>query len=62
MTVNQNCTFCAHRDGRNVGESQILFFGDYDSSDGAGGLVLEDVTVFSEKNVWHRFYGNHQLH
>ena len=42
VTLNKNVTCCTHRDGRNVGESQILFLGDYDNYDSAGALVLED--------------------
>ena len=62
VTLNKNVTCCAHRDGRNAGESQILFLGDYDNRDGAGSLELEDGMVFSETGVWHRIDGSRLLH
>ena len=37
VTLNKDVTCAPHRDGRNGGPSQILFFGDYTG----GALVLE---------------------
>ena len=42
--------------------SHIIFFGEYDNSDGAGSLVLEDGRQFIEKGVWHSFDGSALLH
>ena len=63
-TLNKNLTCEAHRDARsNVGRlSHLIFFGEYDNSDGAGSLVLEDGRQFIEKGVWHSFDGSRLLH
>ena len=63
-TLNKNLTCEAHRDAKsNVGRlSHIIFFGEYDNSDGAGSLVLEDGRQFIEKGVWHSFDGSALLH
>ena len=57
VTLNHNVTCGAHRDGRNVGESQICFFGQYVG----GELCIEDGRAFSERGVWHRFDGSKLL-
>ena len=58
VTLNHQVTCAPHRDGRNVGESAILFFGEYTG----GELCIEDGRVFSERNVWHFFDGSKLLH
>ena len=58
VTLNHQVTCGAHRDGRNVGESHIIFFGTYEG----GELCLEDGRVLSERGVWHRFDGSRLLH
>ena len=64
VTLNKNLTCEPHRDARsNIGMlSHIMFFGEYDSADGAGSLVLEDGRQFIEKKVWHSFDGSALLH
>ena len=47
VKIYHNVTCAPHRDGRNVGESAILFFGDYTG----GELCREDGRVFSERHV-----------
>ena len=49
VTLNHNVTCAPHRDGRNLGESAILFFGDCTD----GELCIEDGRDLSERNVSH---------
>ena len=58
MTINKDVTCYPHKDSGNVGDSAILFLGDFIGGEMHG----EDGTVLSEKRVWHRFNGAEVLH
>ena len=58
ITINKDVTCYPHKDQGNVGDSAILFLGDFKG----GELLGEDGTVLSEKRVWHRFNGAEVLH
>lgn len=58
MTINKDVTCYPHKDNSNVGDSAILFLGDFSG----GELHAEDKTILSDKRVWHRFNGAEVLH
>lgn len=58
VTINKNVQCYPHRDGNNLGESVILFLGDFEG----GWLHLEDGRVFKEKLVWHAYNGAELTH
>ena len=58
ITINKDVTCYPHKDKGNVGDSAILFLGDFSG----GALHTEDGAVFSDKKVWHRFNGAEVLH
>ena len=62
LTLNgPNMIAAPHRDGKNAGdESHICFLADPEYT--GGELCLEDDTVLSERNTWHRFDGKRLLH
>ena len=47
-----------HKDRKNVGDSYIAFWGDYENG---GELVLEDGRVFSDKHVFHGPYNGAEI-
>ena len=47
-----------HKDRKNVGDSYIAFWGDYESG---GELVLDDGRVFSDKYVFHGPYNGAEI-
>ena len=51
----------AHRDKKNIGDSYICFWGDYDNSNNQGALCLEDGRVFSDKLVFHGAYNGAKI-
>ena len=51
LAVNHNVCCTPHRDGRNRGESRILFLGDFQGGD----LHFEDGTHFNETGRWFSF-------
>ena len=58
VTLNRNTVCQPHRDKKNVGESCIMFLGDFQG----GALLLEDGRRFEERGVWHRYDGSRLLH
>ena len=58
ITVNKDVTCYPHKDQGNVGDSAILYLGDFSG----GEMQAEDGTVLSDKRVWHRFNGAEVLH
>ena len=55
LAVNHNVTCTPHRDGRNRGESRILFLGDFVGGD----LHFEDGITFNETGRWLSFDPQH---
>ena len=55
LAVNHNVTCTPHRDGRNRGESRILFLGDFKGGD----LHFEDSITFNETGRWLSFDPQH---
>ena len=51
IQLNKNLVCTPHRDGKNQGESRILFLGDFEG----GELCLEGGGVHKETNVWFSF-------
>jgi len=51
----------AHRDKKNIGESYICFWGDYDNSNNQGALCLEDGRILSDKFVFHGPYNGAKI-
>ena len=58
VTLNRNTVCQPHRDKKNVGESAIIFMGDFQG----GALLLENGSRFEERGVWHRYDGSRLLH
>ena len=58
VTLNKNVECYPHRDKGNLGESVIMFLGEYTG----GELCLEDGRVFSERGVWHKYDGSKTTH
>ena len=58
VTLNRNTVCQPHRDKNNIGESAILFLGDFQG----GALLLENGSRFEERCVWHRYDGSRLLH
>ncbi len=58
VTLNRNTVCQPHRDKNNVGESAILFLGDFQG----GALLLENGSRFEERCVWLRYAGSRLLH
>ena len=58
ITINKDVTCHPHKDLLNVGDSAILFLGDFSG----GELHAEDGTILSQKRMWHRFNGAEVLH
>ena len=58
ITINKDVTCYPHKDQGNVGDSAILFLGDFSG----GALHTAHKVSFSEKRVWHRFNGAEVLH
>ena len=58
VTLNRNTVCKPHRDKKNVGESAIMFLGDFEG----GALLLEDGRRFEKRGVWHRYDGRALLH
>ena len=54
ITINKNIQCYPHKDRGNVGNSYILFLGDYTG----GELCFEDGTVIAEQNTWHEIDGS----
>ena len=57
VTLNRNTVCQRHRDKKNVGESVIMFLGDFEG----GALLLEDGRRFDERGVWHKYDGTRLL-
>ena len=58
VTLNRNTVCQPHRDKKNIGDTAIMFFGDFEG----GALLLEDGRRFEERGVWHRYDGSRLLH
>ena len=58
VTLNRNVCCAPHKDKKNVGETGIMYLGDFEG----GALLLEDGRRFEERGVWHRYDGNKVLH
>ncbi len=58
VTLNRNTVCRPHRDKKNVGESAIMFLGDFEG----GALLLEDGRRFEKRGMWHRYDGRALLH
>ena len=58
VTLNRNTVCQPHRDKKNVGQSAIMFLGDFEG----GALLLEDGCRLEERGVWHRYDGTRLLH
>ena len=58
VTLNRNTVCQPHRDKKNVGQSAIMFLGDFEG----GALLLEDGRRIEERGVWHGYDGTRLLH
>ena len=57
-TVNKNVQCYPHKDARNVGETVVLFLGDYSG----GTLCLEDGRRIDKRRCWHFYRGSELEH
>ncbi len=58
VTLNRNTVCQPHRDKKNIGDTAIMFLGDFEG----GALLLEDGRRVEERGLWHRYDGSRLLH